>query len=117
MKIKNIVLSAAVAVGAAVNVYLANDIRELTNNLSLLTLENIAEAQETNPGDAGGCGYATKGLLTFDEKDNYKVVGCGFDPQGTYHDYLEITYVYWYCDETNDNPCTPKTVPHYSYGG
>lgn len=46
MKIKRIFLGIAVAAVAGVNVYLANDIRVQRNELSLLNLENIAEALE-----------------------------------------------------------------------
>lgn len=46
MRIKNIVLSVVVAVGASINVYIANDIHEQRNDISLLTLENIANADE-----------------------------------------------------------------------
>lgn len=116
MKIKHIVLSVAVTIGAAVNVYLANDIRELTNNLSLLTLENIAEAQEGNPGDAGWA--SDKGELTFDEKDCIKGEGPGYDPNGTYHSRMEYVDVFYYCTGTPaDKNCTPRTERHYSYGG
>ena len=54
MKLKHIIIGAAVAIGAGVNVYIANDIRVQRNELSLLNLENIADADETNPGDVGG---------------------------------------------------------------
>ena len=46
MKLKHIIIGAAVAIGAGVNVYIANDIRVQRNELSLLNLENIAEADE-----------------------------------------------------------------------
>jgi hypothetical protein len=53
MKIRNYILAMAVAAVAGVNVYLANDLRVQRNELSLLNLENIADADETNPGDCG----------------------------------------------------------------
>ncbi len=49
MKLRNKILAMAVVAVAGVNVYLANDIQVQKNSLSLLNLENIAEA-----GDDGG---------------------------------------------------------------
>lgn len=111
MKIKNIVLSAAVAVGAAVNVYLANDIRELTNNFSLLNLENIAEAQEGNPGDAGG--YVEDGVPNeWYPREAFDNEWCYINGQKTrasgYRVYLEID-----CEGSQKVNCQPAY--HYLY--
>lgn len=46
MKLRNKILAMAVVAVAGMNVYLANDIRVQRNELSLLNLENIAEAEE-----------------------------------------------------------------------
>ena len=46
----------AVVAVAGFNTYLANDIRVQRNELSLLNLENIADADETDLGDAGNGG-------------------------------------------------------------
>ena len=47
MKLRNKILAMAVVAVAGVNVYLANDIQVQKNSLSLLNLENIADASET----------------------------------------------------------------------
>lgn len=46
MKLRNKILAMALVAVAGVNAYLANDIRVQRNELSLLNLENIAEADE-----------------------------------------------------------------------
>lgn len=53
MRIKNIVMGIAVAAIAGVNVYFANNAIEHKKNVSLLTLENIAEAQEIDNENSG----------------------------------------------------------------
>jgi len=63
MRLRNKILAMAVMAVAGFNTYLANDIRVQRNELSLLNLENIADAQEQNPIERGdnieGLGYAT----------------------------------------------------------
>ena len=46
MKLKKIILGLAVVAVAGVNAWLANDVMSAKNDLSLLNLENIAEADE-----------------------------------------------------------------------
>ena len=46
MKLRNKILAMAVVAVAGVNVYLANDTKTQKNSLSLLNLENIAEAKD-----------------------------------------------------------------------
>ena len=54
MKLKKTILGLAVVAVAGVNAWLANDVMSAKNDLSLLNLENIADAQE--PGNGGDCG-------------------------------------------------------------
>ena len=49
MRLRNKILAMAVVAVAGFNTYLANDIRVQRNELSMLNLENIAEAQEEEP--------------------------------------------------------------------
>ncbi len=49
MKLRNMFLAIAVAAVAGINVYKANDVMDQQNNLSLLTVENIAEAGDAFP--------------------------------------------------------------------
>lgn len=46
MKLRNKILAMAIVAVAGVNVYIANGNQTQNNNFSLLTLENIAEAEE-----------------------------------------------------------------------
>lgn len=46
MKLKHKILAIAVVAVAGINVYIANDMQEQRNNLSLMNLENIAEGFE-----------------------------------------------------------------------
>ena len=50
MKLKKTILGMAVVAVAGVNVWLANDVNARNNVLSMLNLENIAEATECVPG-------------------------------------------------------------------
>ena len=60
MKLRNRILAMAVVAVAGVNVYLANDIQVQKNSLSLLNLENIAEAGD---GDGDGDGDVDYGYV------------------------------------------------------
>ena len=54
MKLKKTILGLAVVAVAGVNAWLANDVRLAKNELSLVNLENVADASEqTGEGDAG----------------------------------------------------------------
>ena len=74
MKLRNKILAMAVVAVAGTNVYLANDIRVQRNELSLLNLENIAEADETNAGNEYNSFWQwfTQGL-TMDEVEERRV--------------------------------------------
>ena len=70
MKSKKLILSTVVAFVAGINVYLANDIQTQKNNsLSLLNLENIAEAGDgddygdVNTGHGNGYTWSQDGNL------------------------------------------------------
>ena len=77
MKIKRLVLGMAIVAVAGVNVYKANDVMEQQNGLSLLTLENIAEAQEQDPGDNSGQQRNGRNLRTTEDKTGNTVYCCG----------------------------------------
>lgn len=78
MKLKNKILAMAVVAVAGVNVYLANDVNAKNNALSLLNLENVADASE--------CVYVTEYTLVYSD--------------GTP---VRVTYVV--CDASSDHLC------------
>ena len=108
MKLRNYILAMAVA---GVNVYLANDIRVQRNELSLLNLENIADACEDDPIEVGP---NTTGNLYISSQITYRGE-IGYSTTGTKR-HMDVTYTYWDCDGKTNSPCTPYTDIHYSYG-
>ena len=97
MKLRNYILAMAVA---GVNVYLANDIRVQRNELSLLNLENIAEAGDRSVTVNGETYYyGTEGSYWQDMDAHIYAIG-----GGNYGGYVTIKCIK---DMTPPITCTP----------
>lgn len=108
-KITKAIGTVVIVLISAVNVYLVNDIRITRNELSLLTIENIAETQEVQSSEAL---LINKGSLYIWGQTTY--YGTGYDPYGTKKK-MTITHIYYACDGKTDSQCTPHTKIHYVY--
>jgi len=105
MRLRNKILAMAVVAVAGFNTYLANDIRVQRNELSLLNLENIAEANEDVPIEGGGYTGNTE-THQYTERN----------AKGYYNGqlvYMEVTYIDVSCDGKNQCPCEPCTYVYY----
>ena len=81
MKLRNKIIAIAVVAVAGVNAYLANDMNARNNEVSLMNMENIAEAQECEVSE-----------LAWGTIDKWKVERC----DGSREEICYIFGMYWW---------------------
>lgn len=114
MKLKKTILGLAVVAVAGVNAWLANDVRLAKNELSLVNLENVADAQEVKAtkwsGRTTGCNYPAD-TYTCPELQLVSAPNSGSDSHWVW---AIVYYLYCDCDDKTDRYCEPYTKTGYT---
>ncbi len=104
MKLRNKILAMAIVAVASVNAYLANDVMQQRNDISLMNLENIAEGYE---------------FLTWNDYAGWVLIDV--DPMSDGSSSVNIywgTYSSWgFCDADEPGVCSVPTPGCIFYAG